>query len=1137
LQNDDIYDGYYTYRTSDRWNTPVKLFNDIARGYVFRIDIDSQNRVHIGHGSREENVWGPVSYYRLENGEVTKQYGGITRYRADDRLEIDSGTNNNVHLILGCPDSNGGPVTYWRSTNGGDSWSNIGDIHHSEAGGRNGSPDLFVDKNNVVHICYGSSQDASRGGTPSARYARIENGVKVRDKAITNQGELTTWHHGGGIASVAASDDGEYVVIAYQQTDGGALFTRISEDGGVSWSSSEQLASTCGGSEGRDKQFVRAQKNTFYLVYPSSGNVYLRILEFSPTIEQVTAPDRPNGPSSCYVGQSSTFTTGGAESNFGHEVEYQFDWGDGNSSIWGESERNYTYGFLGIYNIKARARCKTHIDVVSSWSELLVVAVLDTIYYTLNVDLIPENAGIVQVNPNKDIYSQNEIVQLIAVTNNGNGYKEGNVHIEAETGLLYGPLVVGIDENASHEKFISCPGGDPNPTGDPTKGRAEYSFSLNESGDYVIWGRIYAPSGEEDSFFFVVDAVADTLLWDLESPYNEWRWMKFTDRESGEFRQYLNTGQHSLTVIKREINSRLDKIIITKDVNFQPQGTEELPPGDNIYNFDHWSGDLIGNENPADIIIDGNKTVVAHFSIEGNEVVSTPSTPVGPDTGFVGKSLNFISGNAKSNFGYNVEYQFDWGDGTISDWGDSSMIHVYDRSDIMLVKARARSKGNNAIISEWSSAHKIILIEEPVVTYSLIVFIDPENKGTVNKSPDKAEYAHGDTVVLYPLPIENYFFDHWSGDLTGNDNPDTVIMNGNKNITAHFVEFITYSLTIFIEPANKGLVIKTPAKAEYAPGDTVVLHSFPDENYVFDHWSADLSGSDNPDTVIMLGNKTITAHFAEIQEVVTIPTTPVCPDSGMIGQNLSFTTGGASCSLGHEVEYQFDWGDGTLSDWGANARNHIYSYADTMRVKARARCKVNNNIVSDWSDYHKVCVVTSFNYTLTVLIEPAGCGTVNKTPLKEEYANNETVILSPLPSEAHKFDHWSGDLTGNDNPAFVIMDKNKNITAHFKLISAVENENQEIPKSFALMQNYPNPFNPETTIQYQLPENCEVRLTIFNMQGQVINILINKYQKAGFYSTEWYARDQSGNIVPSGIYLYRIEAKNVIQINKMILLK
>jgi len=117
------------------------------------------------------------------------------------------------------------------------------------------------------------------------------------------------------------------------------------------------------------------------------------------------------------------------------------------------------------------------------------------------------------------------------------------------------------------------------------------------------------------------------------------------------------------------------------------------------------------------------------------------------------------------------------------------------------------------------------------------------------------------------------------------------------------------------------------------------------------------------------------------------------------------------------------------------------------------------------------------------------------------------------------------------------MDKNKNITAHFKLISAVENENQEIPKSFALMQNYPNPFNPETTIQYQLPENCEVRLTIFNMQGQVINILINKYQKAGFYSTEWYARDQSGNIVPSGIYLYRIEAKNVIQINKMILLK
>ncbi|MDZ7262244.1 MAG: hypothetical protein ONB05_09095, partial [candidate division KSB1 bacterium] len=227
FKDPDLYDGYYTYRTASGWSTPVRLFKDVKRGYVFRIDIDSQNRAHIARGSAEDNVWGTVTYYRLINGQYSREEGGFTKYRADDRLEIDSGPNNNVHLILGCPDDNGGPVTYWRSINGGDSWVRIGDIHHPEAGGRNGSPDLFVDKMGTVHICYGSANDASRGNTPSARYARFENGNKIRDLAVTDTGELTSWHHGGGLASVAASDNGQYVVMAYLTTDGGALVARL----------------------------------------------------------------------------------------------------------------------------------------------------------------------------------------------------------------------------------------------------------------------------------------------------------------------------------------------------------------------------------------------------------------------------------------------------------------------------------------------------------------------------------------------------------------------------------------------------------------------------------------------------------------------------------------------------------------------------------------------------------------------------------------------------------------------------------------------------------------------------------------------------------------------------------------------
>jgi len=73
-------------------------------------------------------------------------------------------------------------------------------------------------------------------------------------------------------------------------------------------------------------------------------------------------------------------------------------------------------------------------------------------------------------------------------------------------------------------------------------------------------------------------------------------------------------------------------------------------------------------------------------------------------------------------------------------------------------------------------------------------------------------------------------------------------------------------------------------------------------------------------------------------ETVSTPNTLSGPSSGKVGQNLSFSTDGSTSNLGHSVEYQFDWDDGTQSSWGAAARSHSYSSSGTKYVKARARC-------------------------------------------------------------------------------------------------------------------------------------------------------------------------------------------------------
>lgn len=101
---------------------------------------------------------------------------------------------------------------------------------------------------------------------------------------------------------------------------------------------------------------------------------------------------------------------------------------------------------------------------------------------------------------------------------------------------------------------------------------------------------------------------------------------------------------------------------------------------------------------------------------------------------------------------------------------------------------------------------------------------------------------------------------------------------------------------------------------------------------------------------------------------------------------------------------------------------------------------------------------------------------------------------------------------------------------------AVE-ENRELPVTYSLRQNYPNPFNPETTIEFTLPEQAKVVLTIYNMLGQEVNRLAEGEFNAGYHQVTWDATDSNYRQVPSGVYIYRVQAGSYVKTMKMVLLK
>jgi uncharacterized repeat protein (TIGR02543 family) len=251
------------------------------------------------------------------------------------------------------------------------------------------------------------------------------------------------------------------------------------------------------------------------------------------------------------------------------------------------------------------------------------------------------------------------------------------------------------------------------------------------------------------------------------------------------------------------------------------------------YTFSSWSGGLTGSINPSSITLLGDTTVTANFV--QREIPIT----------------------------INIQ-----GSGTVTKSPNQATYHL---SDIVALTANPASEwtfvGWSQDLSGTSTPASLTIDENPQVTatftqtpLTLTVNVNPPTGGSVSRNIPEP-YNLGNTVTLTASPNPGFTFTGWSGQLSGSSNPAQIIITGNMVVTANFVPN-SVTLSLNVNPAGTGAI--TPnLPSPYHYGDVVQLTAVPVTGYSFSSWSGDTTGTTNPTTITLNGDKTVTATFTQ----------------------------------------------------------------------------------------------------------------------------------------------------------------------------------------------------------------------------------------------------------------------------------
>ena len=256
----------------------------------------------------------------------------------------------------------------------------------------------------------------------------------------------------------------------------------------------------------------------------------------------------------------------------------------------------------------------------------------------------------------------------------------------------------------------------------------------------------------------------------------------------------------------------------------------------------------------------------------------------------------------------------------------------------------------------------------------------------------------------------------------------------------------------------------------------------------------------------------------------TIAENSPCVGTGEDGENM----GAFGVGCGIQVDWDFSLSEPVIEVMGTD---NVWNPGDTISVEMDF-CN-NTDVAHNWypgvtieSDSSLTSLHSGHIWFYAMFADT--CHTISFSVLADSSIIADTIVAFRAYPEA---------LNCQNQPEYCI--DGDTLTFEVPIVVQVVSAEPEhfIPEVFTLHQNHPNPFNPVTILQYDLPEDALVNITIYDMMGRQVKTLINGSQTAGYKSIQWNATNNLGEPVSAGMYIYMIQAGQFRQVKKMVLLK